>query len=660
MKIGATALIVVLLVSTFAPLGMSAGQSKRVFGAEIPGTIAFSITPERDFYYTGEVAGFLMEVENRSTEPVELTFNTSQQYDLEVTGPNSYYWRWSQGKFFLMVLTAYTLNPGEKKIYRESWSIPEQASPGIYNIKARLTSFNFNLEGFCQIQVKEGTGWGEIFFQDDYGEVITISSFKQDFLESVSKADTAQEYWVGGKVEQADNPPWHFRFRPDSLIVTTEAPKDTVAQRIVEIENNLNYWTSVPTVFLRLKPLSRSQGTPFSDIQGHWAKAPVLALFQEGVVNGYPDGTFRADGLLTRAEFAKMVIMALKISPIPSPTPTFPDVPKDHWGYAYIETAVKVGLFKGFPDGTFHPEESVTREQILTVIARNAGWKIVQPASPTFPDLGSDHWAYPYVETAIEEGFLEKGDPRLCGEFWGPGTPATRGQTALLLSRLLYLFEKKMDHIVIKADHGGGLVPAEVMRQHVVTFHLYGDGTFIVLKDGFVRTGKIPYARALDLVTFLSSYGFFRMKELYQPEPRVYDAPSTYIQVNLNKIQKMVTEYAWGAPGEFRYLYTYLRRCDLGKTEEYIPQRSTLFVNLLGPLEGLSEDQKERVVELPEEFKKGIPRLSELAKLAKGFDLKPELYTLIAPLLGAHERVIVAAENGLAYSLIVKITLPYE
>ncbi|MGB9552927.1 MAG: S-layer homology domain-containing protein, partial [bacterium] len=635
----------VLLVFIILALVLSeipSGKGVKAFGTEIPGTVVSAITVEREVYYTGEVVNFLIEVENKSTEPVEIQFNSSQQYDLEITGPNSYYWRWSQGKFFLPVLTSYTLKPGEKKSYHEAWNAPEEALPGIYRIKAYLTSSNRNLEASTELRIEIGSGWREVFFQDDFGEVIMLSTFRQEILDLFTETGTSQEYWIGGKVEQTDNPPWHFDFRPDSLSAKTETPTGARAKRITEIENNLNYWTSVPTTFIHLKPLSSSKKGPFSDTQGHWANAPALALFQEGVVNGYPDGTFRPDGLLTRAEFAKMVILALKISPSYPSAPTFSDVSKDHWGFSYIEAAAKAGLFKGFPDGSFRPEEPVTKEQILTVIVRNAGWKLVQPSNPTFPDLSPENWASSYVETALQEGFIEKGDYRLCGEFWGAGIPATRGQTALLLARLLFLFNEGVNQVIIKADQGGGLVPVESLPQHVISFQLYGDGTFIVLRDGFVRTGKITLAQALDMIIFLASYGFFQMNELYRPETQVYDAPSTYIQVNLNKIQKEVSEYAWGAPGEFHFLFTYLKRCNLGKTEEYIPSKSTLFVNLIGAQDSLNEDQKRNIVELPEEFKKGLPKLSELAKLQEGFELKPEFYALIAPLLGAHERVIIA------------------
>jgi len=651
MKIWAGILCFMLIISALPP---------QAAGAELPGSLSFTVSPERSEYFSGEAVTFIMDLENRGTEPIELKFSSSQQYDLEVTGPDSYFWRWSKGKYFLTVITSFTLAPGEKKSYRESWSVPENALPGTYQVRAFLTSLSFHLEASAQVLIKAGAGWRDLFFEDGSGDVITISTFNEEILALASKTEDAQMTWIGGKVEETDSYPWRFRFRPDSLKIEKEPPQSLRAQRILEIERNLSYWTSAPEAFLQLKPLSSSGSKPFIDIQGHWAKSPILALFLEGVLNGYPDGTFRPDGLLTRAEFAKMMVLALKLSPIPSSVPTFPDVPKDHWGYAYIETASKAGLFKGYPDGTFRPEEMLTREHIITVIARNAGWKIVSPSVPSFPDLTAEHWAYPYVETALEEGFLDRSDRHIIQDLWGPGLPATRGQTALLLARLVYSFEKRGDRAIIKADSGGGLVPVEVIRQHVPAFHLYGDGTFIALREGFVRTGRMSYARALDQIILFASYGFFQMRDLYEPAQQVYDASSTYIELNLVKGQKRVAEYAWGAPGEFRYLYTCLKRSDLGETQEYIPEKSTLFVGLLGPPEGLSEDQKGRLVELPEEFKKGIPNLSELNGMENGFQLSPALYSLIAPLLGAHERVIVAVEDGLAYSLIAKITLPYE
>ncbi|MCR4428276.1 MAG: S-layer homology domain-containing protein [Caldiserica bacterium] len=629
-----------------------------VLGEDAP-SIAFQASFQRDFYYPGEIAEINLELENGGAESVQLSFTSSQIYDLEITGPNSYFWRWSQGKFFLTVINSITLAPGEKKVFSEYWTIPQGASPGKYFLKARITSSDFPLEGSSSVEVREGGKWEEVFLQDDSGDVILISTFKEDFLKSLRDSQKDQETWVSGKVIRTENPPWNFSFLPDSLTLSPSQPAQVVPG-LWELQENLDRWTGVPTVSLRLKPLSWLEEVPFSDLQGHWAKPPILALFKFGIVNGYPDGTFRPDGLLTRAEFAKMVVLALKLSLVQFPTPSYSDVPRDHWGYLYIETASRAGLFMGFPGGTFHPEEFVTREQILTVIARNAGWIVDPPENPTFPDLEKDYWAFPYVEQAIKEGFMEKEDKRLTGDLWGPGTPATRGQAALLLSRLYFLFEKRADKIIIQADHGGGLVPIEALRQHVVGFTLYGDGTYITERNGFVRTGKLPFWRVLDLITFFSSFGFFQMKDFYEPEPKVYDAPSTYIRVESAKVKKTVSEYAWGAPGEFRFLYTFLKRNDFGPTEEFVPQRSILFVSLLGPLENLNQDQRARIVQLPEEFEKGIPPLKELEKKPEGFELKPELYSLIAGLLGNNGRVIFALQDNLVYSLTVKIFLPYQ
>lgn len=659
MKLSIKTIVWVLLILC---LGFNASISLKpeaVLGEEVSPAIDFEASFQRNLYYPGEVAQIKMEVENKGLEKVDLSFTSSQIYDLEITGPNSYFWRWSQGKFFLTVITSFTLAPGEKKSFIESWTVPQSASPGEYFLKARLASSNFPLESSSKIQVKEGGKWREIFFQDDSGDVILISTFIEDFVQAVRDSSPEEDLWVSGKVVKGENPPWSFTFLPDSLSLSPSQPAQAVSG-LLEIEENIDHWTTVPTVSLRLKPLLSNGEDPFSDLQGHWAKSPIFALFSFGIVNGYPDGTFRPDGLLTRAEFAKMVVLALKLSPIQSPTPFYADVPRDHWGYSYIETASRADLFKGFPDGTFRPEEFVTREQILTVIARNAGWTLQPPENPTFPDLGKDHWSYPYVEQAIQEDFLEKEDGRITGELWGPGTPATRGQAALLLSRLYFLFDRKPDRIIIQADHGGGLVPINVLHQHVVAFTLYGDGRYITERKGFVRTGKLSFSQVLDLITFLSSYGFFQMKDFYQPEPQVYDAPSTYIKVELEKIKKSVTEYAWGAPGEFRFLYTFLKRNNFGPTEEFIPQKSLLFVSLIGPLEGLNEDQKSKIVELPEEFLKGIPPLKELEKNTEGFELSPELYSLIAQLLGENGRVIFAVQEGMAYSLTVKIFLPYQ
>ena len=100
----------------------------------------------------------------------------------------------------------------------------------------------------------------------------------------------------------------------------------------------------------------------------HWAFEKINLLTQDGVLSGYPDGTFRPNEQVTRAEFATMVIKGLnqqnsKINEIIK----FKDLPEKHWAYKTVEQAANFDLIKGTPEGYFYPQEPVTRAHTISV-----------------------------------------------------------------------------------------------------------------------------------------------------------------------------------------------------------------------------------------------------------------------------------------------------
>ena len=116
-----------------------------------------------------------------------------------------------------------------------------------------------------------------------------------------------------------------------------------------------------------------AQGAGLSDISGHPFEKEITKLVEAGVVSGFPDGTFKPDQEVTRAQFAKLVAVAFGLNTTGFTTSTFNDVPADHWAFGYIEAVAAKGWVKGFPDGGFHPEENITREQMATLMIRVLG-----------------------------------------------------------------------------------------------------------------------------------------------------------------------------------------------------------------------------------------------------------------------------------------------
>jgi hypothetical protein len=145
----------------------------------------------------------------------------------------------------------------------------------------------------------------------------------------------------------------------------------------------------------------RDYPMPFSDVeQGKWYTQAIAYLASQDIVHGYPDGTFKPDQPITRAEFAKMIAGFDSLEEVSYNV--FTDV-DGHWATGFINSAAAKGWVSGYPDNTFKPEGSSTRAEIVTIINRMLNRQIeaedVPAWAPSYTDLDASHWAY----TAIIE-----------------------------------------------------------------------------------------------------------------------------------------------------------------------------------------------------------------------------------------------------------------
>lgn len=103
--------------------------------------------------------------------------------------------------------------------------------------------------------------------------------------------------------------------------------------------------------------------------ESYWAYPQIQALADDGVIAGYPDGNFKPDQPVTRAEFATMALKAINVeNATAKETFEFSDVPSDYWAHDNIQRAFSFDLVKGLPDGTFNPEGSVTKAEAISLI----------------------------------------------------------------------------------------------------------------------------------------------------------------------------------------------------------------------------------------------------------------------------------------------------
>ena len=181
-------------------------------------------------------------------------------------------------------------------------------------------------------------------------------------------------------------------------------------------------------------------GISFSDIAAdYWAANNIYALELSGIIDGYPDDTFKPYNPITRAEFSKIVAIAMNLQ-LESPLqPSFKDVAADAWYYAYVEAAAKAGFVKGDGHGYFRPEDLISRQEVAIVLVRAMGQESAAlsrtgEATKFADDQMIKAWARGYVLVAVDEqfinGFAEDNT-------FKPVNNATRAESSAMVSRFI-------------------------------------------------------------------------------------------------------------------------------------------------------------------------------------------------------------------------------
>ncbi|WP_078409936.1 SpoIID/LytB domain-containing protein [Priestia abyssalis] len=177
----------------------------------------------------------------------------------------------------------------------------------------------------------------------------------------------------------------------------------------------------------------------FKDVTDtHWAETYINNLYQNNIVSGYSDRTFRPNHTLTRAQFTKILINAMGYELVFNHQ-SFPDVPKADWANPYIEAAVQNGLLLKEEVGThFHSNVPITREEMAVMIGR-----ALELSSVSRPEKFTDYYQMKrpgLVEAVSDAGILDGYPDRT----FKPENSLTRAQAA----KVIYLAIEKKQSIV--------------------------------------------------------------------------------------------------------------------------------------------------------------------------------------------------------------------
>ena len=168
----------------------------------------------------------------------------------------------------------------------------------------------------------------------------------------------------------------------------------------------------------------------FNDTNGHWAISSINQLVALGAINGYPDGSFKPDNTISRAEFAAVVVKAFSLNQ--QGNITFQDTVK-HWARNHIAAAVASGVARGYNAGTFGPNDTDTREQMAVMIVTAAGLEGAV-GEVNFKDSADiSVWAREAIATMTREGLMQGySDNTIL-----PQKYATRGEAGTLIMNTL-------------------------------------------------------------------------------------------------------------------------------------------------------------------------------------------------------------------------------
>ncbi len=169
----------------------------------------------------------------------------------------------------------------------------------------------------------------------------------------------------------------------------------------------------------------------FSDIKGHWAESQINKWAENGLASGYSDGTFKPNNRVTRAEFVALTNSAFGIN-TEGYAADFSDVAVGQWYYNDIAAASTSGYIGGYPDGTFKPKQSISRQEAASIIVRLLGLEPTLLEMEKFKDaVQIPQWSRGNIGAIVKAGLMG-GYPD--GTFQ-PGKSLTRAEAVAFLDR---------------------------------------------------------------------------------------------------------------------------------------------------------------------------------------------------------------------------------
>ncbi|QNK58427.1 S-layer homology domain-containing protein [Paenibacillus sp. PAMC21692] len=157
------------------------------------------------------------------------------------------------------------------------------------------------------------------------------------------------------------------------------------------------------TILVNLDAAGDVAGVGYPDVSAdHWASDAIKRVQAAGLMEGYPDGTFRPERILTRAEMATFAFNFLQLTK--ANDKLYPDVADSHWAHDIITALTQEGLMGGYPNGTFQPEKDLSRAEAVSLINRlfDRG-PLYGVSGSIWSDVSEGHWAFHDIMEASQD-----------------------------------------------------------------------------------------------------------------------------------------------------------------------------------------------------------------------------------------------------------------
>ncbi|MBN2795020.1 MAG: S8 family serine peptidase [Clostridia bacterium] len=156
--------------------------------------------------------------------------------------------------------------------------------------------------------------------------------------------------------------------------------------------------------------------------------------FNQPYMSGYPDGTFKPEGTITRAELAVVFSKILGLNVETTMGQKFGDVDASHWAYNYVNAVARAGIFSGYEDGTFRPDQEITRGELAATFSKFWSFQNIEVKADPVAQLtdSANHWAAAHIFRLFNAQVLDQSLTA-----YAPDAPALRGQVVLMINKLI-------------------------------------------------------------------------------------------------------------------------------------------------------------------------------------------------------------------------------